>query len=131
MLVVLMSLLHSMIMTMLIKWFGLSDDNGRTSCPTKPFCSDHLRFVMNREIKQCSNRAVVWKKLDFSSVAMPVQIRSFTRHKNKKFCKASFPSTPSFDDFVYVCSRTQEDVVNINQTPVRLGWLTANGREIY
>ena len=62
---------------------------------------------------------------------MPVQIRSLTRHKNKNFCKASFPSTPSFDDFVYVCSRTQEDVVNINLTSVRLGWLTANGREIY
>ena len=52
-------------------------------------------------------------------------------HANKIVCKASFPSTPSFDDYVYVCSRTQEDVVNINQTPVRLGWLTANGREIY
>ena len=33
--------------------------------------------------------------------------------------------------YMYGLSRTQEDVGNINLTSVRLGWLTANGREIY
>ena len=104
-----------------------------TSCPTKPFCSDHLRFVMNREIKQCSNRAVVWKKLDFSLCSYAGADKKFDpSQKTRTFAKRLFlRHHPLMILYMYGLSRTQEDVGNINLTSVRLGWLTANGREIY
>ena len=59
---------------------------------------------------------------------MPVQIRSLTRHKKQELLQSVF----SFDTILWwFCICTQEDVGNINLTSVRLGWLTANGREIY
>ena len=99
-----------------------------TSCPTKPFCSDHLHFVMNREIKQCSNRAVVWKKLDFSLCSYAGADKKFDPSQKQELLQSVF----SFDTILWwFCICTQEDVGNINLTSVRLGWLTANGREIY
>ena len=62
-----------------------------SSCPTRPLFSDHLRFVMNRKIKQCSNRAVVWKKLDFSLCSYAGADKKFDpSQKTRTFAKRLF-----------------------------------------
>ena len=102
-----------------------------TSSPTRPLFSDHLRFVINRE-NQRSNLAVVWKKLDFSLCSYAGADKKFDpSQKTRTFAKRLFlRHHPLMILYMYGLSRTQEDVGNINLTSVRLGWLTANGREI-